>query len=354
MLLADLSPMQVTSEFPLTVVRRETPNSHDQFRNARQADKATVQLAANSNDPAIRRLVIDLLNELQPEVNACHQSEEGQKLLQEIKEKNRTRAITLAERKRISRAEIECEVCVSLFGSEDEQHTCSVCGTLAHLPCLGLGEEITDKDNVIYLQCQNEGNNTEGRKSTLRSARHKDVEDDDTDLPEDDGVPLETEDETHDSDYDDDLEKKSESETDDEGGTSDCEDAIPQQARFATQQAKEEMLEAQDEAMFIKSEELADFVSREQPSDETRHMTALLSLPPGKVWTEDDLDDEANVKVGLHLLYNKIQGKHSLHFGKSIHIKYKAFPSDVQESMLSERKVSNRQVKAAKKILRPS
>jgi hypothetical protein len=54
--------------------------------NCTQTDKATIQLAANAADPAIRSLIIDLLNELQPEVDECYKSEAGQKLLKMVEE----------------------------------------------------------------------------------------------------------------------------------------------------------------------------------------------------------------------------------------------------------------------------
>lgn len=72
--------MQITSKFPATVIRRMTPNSHDQFRNARQIEKASLQLAVNAKNPDISNLMVKLLNELQPEVNHSHASQEGQKL----------------------------------------------------------------------------------------------------------------------------------------------------------------------------------------------------------------------------------------------------------------------------------
>ena len=76
----------------------------------------------------------------------------------------------------------------------------------------------------------------------------------------------------------------------------------------------------------------------------------MLSLPQNKKWTEKDLEDETFLKVGLHLLYNKIQGKKTLHLGKSIHINYTSFPVKIQEKMKKERtSLSQAQKKAARK-----
>lgn len=68
------------------MVRRITPNSHDQFGASRQADKATIQLAANAHEPSIRELMVNLLNNLQPEVDQCHQSHEAQGLMHKVAE----------------------------------------------------------------------------------------------------------------------------------------------------------------------------------------------------------------------------------------------------------------------------
>jgi hypothetical protein len=70
---------------------------------------------------------------------------------------------------------------------------------------------------------------------------------------------------------------------------------------------------------------IEDFVSKIQPGDKTRHFLALLEMPAGKIYAEHDLDNEFTIKVGLHLLHNKIQGKDELHLKKSIHIKYSSF-----------------------------
>jgi hypothetical protein len=56
-------------------------------------DKATVQLAANAHDPAIRHLVVDLLNDLQPEVDACHSSQSGLDLKKLVDEKAKIRVV---------------------------------------------------------------------------------------------------------------------------------------------------------------------------------------------------------------------------------------------------------------------
>jgi hypothetical protein len=58
--------------------------------------------------------------------------------------------------------------------------------------------------------------------------------------------------------------------------------------------------------MLTKKEELAEFISDNQPGDETRHRLALISLSANKIWTEADLDNEFHLRVGHLLLYNRI------------------------------------------------
>jgi hypothetical protein len=59
-----LTFLQITSKFPVHVIRRLVPNSHDQFRNARQAQKSAMQLAVNAEDPVVRRLLVQLLHKI--------------------------------------------------------------------------------------------------------------------------------------------------------------------------------------------------------------------------------------------------------------------------------------------------
>lgn len=75
----------------MTVVRRWTSNSYDQFRGARQAEKATLQLAANAQDSSIKRLRVQLLQKLQLEVDECHQSAAGQDLPEEMATRSQQR-----------------------------------------------------------------------------------------------------------------------------------------------------------------------------------------------------------------------------------------------------------------------
>lgn len=100
-----------------------------------------------------------------------------------------------------------------------------------------------------------------------------------------------------------------------------------------SQKSQDERQQILDEQNLLSYHELGEFVAEQQPDDRTRHMLALLSLPKDKIWTEGDLSDEFCMRLGLLLLLNKIHGQHELHFGRSIHIRYLAFPKEIVEKM---------------------
>ena len=128
------------------------------------------------------------------------------------------------------------------------------------------------------------------------------------------------------------------------------EDPQPNRSTFSAEEAREDLIAARDEYIFMRTSELREFISEKQPDDATRHMLALLQLPQRKTWTEKDLSNEFFLKTGLHLLYNKINDKNELHFGKSIHIRYLSFPKDVVDAMEENREITEEQEQLAKDI----
>lgn len=296
----------------MTVTRRWTPNSHDQFRGSLQADKATIQLAANAHDPEIRNLIVRLLNAQQPEVNHLRNSAEGKCLLNKVntyialkKELGRAAAkpvhdeeSTFNLRPRGSKAKTEmdlCDICVDYIPVESEC-TCNKCGTLGHPTCLGLDEPATD---FVCKRCIEQGKI--GDIADLGIAEGKawvgPVEDDD------DGTYEETED----------L-------------------AMLQSGRTLPQQRAEELL-YDDFSTLLGNQDLNDFASDTQPSDDERHNLVLLSLPVDHLWTDADLEDEHNLRIGLLLLFNLIQGQDRLATSRSPHINYSQFPERIRDKV---------------------
>ena len=157
-----------------------------------------------------------------------------------------------------------CDLCSQPFTDSNNLYICLDCDQVAHSGCHGLQNEEIEGLAVHCLRC---------RQSTLQSTLSGSGEDPDYE------EPLEA-DESEPLDY-----NEGDSEYHSGASSSDDDDSVDgrlEGTSIAAQLAKDAILEAKDEAAFFKSEALADFISRKQPNDETRHMTALLSLPPWK------------------------------------------------------------------------
>lgn len=309
------------------MVRRETPNSYDQVLSARQADKATVQLASNAHDPRIQGLIVSLLNENQPAVDACHESAVGQELKAELAEKKKVQ--------RIARAMAEKEA----------------------------GKARVEKDNVRKAAKEHQALQAEpvsGQRPRRRPVRFDPSGYDDDGNARRGGPPAEEDEgrsaseEEADDKFDLDFVASTDVDADPDGTGSEGEGGGPTSDRrkFVGQQRRDDALEHdEDFLMFSNSEQLAEFVSENQPDDETRHRLALIQLPYRKHWTEADLATEFNLRIGLLLLYNHIQGRRQLSLGKSVHIRYLAFPEHIIKSLNAATKITKTKIKAAEKAM---
>ena len=76
---------QVSQKYEVMVIRCKVLNSNDQYRDARQMDKAMMDMATRSWSPSIRKLLVDLLNEGNIEVEEAHASAAGKKILEDTK-----------------------------------------------------------------------------------------------------------------------------------------------------------------------------------------------------------------------------------------------------------------------------
>ncbi|KAJ5833227.1 hypothetical protein N7474_001538 [Penicillium riverlandense] len=259
---------RIRSKFPATVVRRMTLNSHDQFRSARQIEKASLQLAVNAKCPDISNLMVKLLNELQPDVDHCHASQEGRKLFTEAQGSGRQTGgkqppMNQAPEEPIhAHEEMQTEVQTEEGTRITDRPTEEVAGP----------EEFDNFDNVL--------NRVKEDDTSEEADSNYDTEDDyegcefsDADLDSEIGEP----------------------------GTSETDEIRPYKAcrRFA---------------------------EIRQPSEEEGYRLALLALPPRKIWTVQDLEKEHFLHMGLRLLYNRIHGIKRLSLGKNIHINYDNLP----------------------------
>lgn len=363
--------------------------------------------------------MVQLLNELQPQVDLCHKSKEGLELKAKLEERARINAATLATRQkdvinknRLVKATTEvqkeskqlrtsstqwsegvpgkrtrrpverfnptayhdtrgfllapearearrqaalrqkCEICYRMIKDVDQMVTCEKCFSLAHYKCFGEKEHPGDDFQCKACQAVRTITSKKDRskvksKSTCRPENMEsddaddfnddDFNDDDYDDGDTDNESEDIGDESHEAGYD-------SEETGDESDATG--DDIP-----SLEVAREKRIAGAEEDHFLKELALEELADEEQPDDETRHRLALLAIPPEKTWVDEDLEDENNLKTGLHLLYNKIQGKEELHFGKSIHIRYHSFPKDVVAILEKRRELDKEQKEKAKKTV---
>lgn len=274
---------KINSEFPVVAIRRETPNSHDQFRMAGQADKATVQLAANSGDPTIRGLVLELLAELQDEVDEAHESDAGVKMSQRAEERREARAVAARELDEREPGEAE----ESRQPSAPEKHVVDV--------EMRRADSLSSSDGEEHAAQPGD-----------KSWEDADYKPDDDDEDSDSG-----------SGNDDDTEEE---DGDDDDG----------HVQYGGRATNNKFLEGEKEVERNEMEnmdvfgphDLLDFVDNDHPDDAERHTMALLELPPHHLWYPEDLDNENYLRIGLLLLYNKIHGRTGLALTHSIHINY--------------------------------
>lgn len=140
---------------------------------------------------------------------------------------------------------------------------------------------------------------------------------------------------------------------DDDRSDTDFDDVIPNiptanSSMFTVEQVRDELINRRQEMVDLKTRQLQDFLSEQQPDDETRHQMALLKMEPKKCWTESDLAQEFHMKVGLQLLYNAINNQSELHFERSIHIRYHTFPKDIMMTMKANIRATTPNLKAAR------
>ncbi|KAL3451976.1 hypothetical protein BJX65DRAFT_267271 [Aspergillus insuetus] len=271
--------LRMTSEFPLTVVRRVTPSSHDQYRGVRQAEKAALQLAANASEPSIAQLLVDLLNQFQKEVDQFH-------LLHELKKVRVT-------------VPVEYE---AKSPSKDENNRASPIKKEA----ASASTPIKNKKSKIL---EHQPSPSPSKSRNLRDRTRKSAYDESDD---DDGIFFGIEDPEY-------IDTAGES-SDDEYDL--METGLSESDASAAEDEEDEEGEEEDEDTSNVDVSLLDG----NPNDITRHRQTLLEQAAGKVWTEKDLAAEHFLVLGLRLLYDKINGLDLLHLKRSIHIHYKQFP----------------------------
>lgn len=238
-----------------------------------------MQLAANAQDPSIKRLIVQLLQDLQPEIDQCHQSAAGQDLLKEMTARKQKRSEAAVDNLREGVKEKRSRKAPERYAALKFDNRG---GILPHSSSV-IAELDSDDESIVQ----------------------KEDRDEDYEIPDD----IDSEDEMLDTSWD------------------------------------EDTLDTDLE----KDDDVANFVNENHPDDETRHKLALLQLPSNKTWSEKDLGNELFMRVGLHLLYNKIHGGSWLHLERSIHIAYLQFPQKMIDTM-KYTEATEKQMKTAMSI----
>ncbi|KAL4904918.1 hypothetical protein BDW74DRAFT_23703 [Aspergillus multicolor] len=310
---------RITSEFPLTVVRRFTPKSHDQFRSVKQAEKAVLQLAANFNDPHVKDLVVKLLNEFQGEVQKCH-ADPALDGLRKAMEDGKT--IEYFQRKAgvtpHTHMESPLKEQTSML-SDPQTKATPVADTKAPRDSLDQQTEITLDGRQLRDRIQLPGAQEANDDSLFVSELSDSDSDDSRSLDEDD------------PEYSD-VYSDSESESEDE----ECENG---EADSDDDGNGESMHDATEFEMSL---------SECQPDDLTCHHQDILKFGPGKTWEREDLDHDEHLRLGLRLLYNKINNTRLPHLTRSIHILYKLFSQPMIDQMSKVRDPNSRKKEKSK------
>ncbi|KAI9376376.1 hypothetical protein BJX61DRAFT_490486 [Aspergillus egyptiacus] len=324
--------LRITSEFPLTVVRRYTPDSHDQFRGARQAEKAALQLAANAHDPSIKALVVDLLNEFQKEVDKCHEDPEMKDLVTAIK--NHT-LIDYFDRQAATCSNNFATSCPDIPADTSSSFTAvSASNNQAANPCPN--SSTGEPTNIIPPLPGSHDCQTPNLPGT-RKLRDRKQANTYSNLGDDESGVEDEDDDKNDQDFYDDGSGSDDDDSLRDVNVADDEDLLLSQSSESETVTQEE------------PQEFTRYIRDVQPDDVLRHKITLLRQSPPVVWTEKDLENEDNLILGLRLLYNKMNGAEMMHLTKSIHIMYKQFPQWMINQMAKVRDPSARKKKTAKR-----
>lgn len=320
---------QITSIFNTIVTRRFIPNSHDIFRSSAQADKATVQLATNAQDPKIRELLLEQLQKLQVEVDECHASPAGQALKKEVLEHASRRAArdanlapieeVLPDRRSSLRPRAGnrqtfyddvCSRCDEAVSSI-EAYLCDECSEPGHAYCVGLDEGTSRETTFVCKTCVlNDvlGEVDEGLLTKDGAMIFADPEDVDAYVDHD----------------------------------GEGEETSGEHGRTYQQQRIEDQIFDDDFDLILGDSDMAQFASDCQPDDDDRRRLVLLSLDTKKVWQDSDLNREKFLRIGLLLLFNMIQGKNDLATSRSIHIHYDQFSKQTRQKVEKDMKVTKK------------
>ncbi|KGO49252.1 SNF2-like protein [Penicillium expansum] len=309
--------LRINSLYDLTVIRIEVPESHDQFRSSKQAEKASFQLAVNAREPAIESLLLKLLQQLQAEVDSFYGEEKAKQLLEkkaalDKKYEDELTAfldMTSKQRKKksVDKSTFRVAEVVDLEATPETSSMPLPRADRTRKPPSYYSDIEYDKagkpKEVAFPSPNPSAEGTQSDRSQL-----VDVEGDDIESQNDEADwGGEEDDDNGDGDGDD--------------GEGDDDADLSADLRGLNASTNKRV----DSEEFDRRMKWKYFADATQPDDQTRYEMALLTLPSGKVWGPEDLRDPQHplyFEVALRLLYNKLRGSRGLHLSGSIHIPY--------------------------------
>ena len=284
-------PIQVSQKYEVHVHRCKTLNSHDQHRDARQMDKAIMDMATRSHTNAIRSLLVDLLNEGNAEVQKAHDNKMASSL-------GNDQALT-------SSTSVAKEV-EELGGASSP--------AAAEAP---VSRPLRQRNKVSRL------------------VDDVDFWGDDFDL----GETLSSSSSSSEEDYSD---MYSEAESDSDGKSTSSSgssrfDPLSRDDNPGDEQAQDDGNDIVLRSRTYRSlRESYSKLTRKQQEDfdqDTLHLRTLLRLSPTRVYTLDDLDDPEIHDRALRLLYRARFGQENEYIRVGPHIKYNKLAPEVVEAI---------------------
>ena len=279
---------QVSQKQPVLIIRTIVLNSHDQYRDSKQTDKAVIDLATRSFSTEVKNLLVDLLQESNEEVRMAHESHRGQVLL--AKESQ-----AVLEQTNVS--------------SDQNSSTPSPAKRKRKAP-----ERVSDKI-LSDPKYQRYGRSHKKLKVSK---------------------PKSTESAVGESEYED---------VDDQSLTSDDEEFESySNDEDEEEEAKGVFFESLTTKKLREQYSKLDILEQENYSQEDMNIRRLLQLSPTKIYTVEDLQDPEILDRGLRLLFNARFGQTQQMLKISPHIEYDQLPKALAASIKKRMMVEEDQI----------
>ncbi|RYN35416.1 hypothetical protein AA0119_g1231 [Alternaria tenuissima] len=314
-------PVRVNSPREVEIIKMFVKDSICGYRESKKSDKYVVELATRAQDPKIRALAVEMLNEYHKEVQSAQKDPENAELMGLLcKERD-------ASLKRRRETQEEARAATTTVPESTQAHI-----DLSNI--VGSKRERKRPERFGDVKWSDSGK----RLGTVSEAERRAAEGLFKDEDEEDGKSFL---ETH--KYD--LWKEVNWDTDDDDvsdyeGTdvndSDIEEEIRERPLTDKQQAKIEAKAAR--------------MSKPKVDEAARQLAIKLLDDFNRVYTDDDLDEDVHLTRALRLIHAKKVGL-AFNDVPSVHIMYTRFSSDMLEAIKKKSKLENKSKPLLKHIL---